>query len=101
MTPQELKIRRDRLGLTQEELAEKLGVTGTTVYRWESGQRAITPILRWALQAIEDELANLSHEEQHRRNLATLERHDREAQERWAQMTPEERAAVERWFGQH
>ena len=30
---------RERQGLSREELAIRLGVTGMTVYRWEAGQR--------------------------------------------------------------
>ncbi|MDY6916924.1 MAG: helix-turn-helix domain-containing protein [Chloroflexota bacterium] len=29
---------RKRLGLSQEELARRLGISGTTVARWESGR---------------------------------------------------------------
>ena len=39
MTGEEIKIRRKELGLTQFQLAVKLGVTPTTVARWEQGQR--------------------------------------------------------------
>lgn len=45
MTPTELKKARLRLGLSQSQLAEELGVEGEhggrTVRRWESGERAI------------------------------------------------------------
>lgn len=37
MTPQELKAIREKAGLTQEKMAEELGLTGQTVYRWEAG----------------------------------------------------------------
>ncbi len=36
-----VKKLRKKLGLTIEELAVKVGVTATTVYRWENGK--ITP----------------------------------------------------------
>jgi DNA-binding transcriptional regulator YiaG len=42
MTPaRELKRRRAAMGLTQVQLAESLGVTWSTVARWETGQRQI------------------------------------------------------------
>jgi DNA-binding transcriptional regulator YiaG len=41
MKANELKDRRARMGLTQVELAESLGVTWNTVARWETGQRKI------------------------------------------------------------
>lgn len=39
MTPAEIKALRERFGLTQAELAQKLDVALSTVSRWESGQR--------------------------------------------------------------
>ncbi len=32
---------RERLGLTQAQLAEKLGVNQTTIHRWEMGTRQL------------------------------------------------------------
>jgi transcriptional regulator with XRE-family HTH domain len=37
MTPEELKSRREALGLTQDELAERLGVPLDTLSAWERG----------------------------------------------------------------
>lgn len=34
-----LRRYREKEGLSQEALAERLGVTGMTVYRWEAGKR--------------------------------------------------------------
>lgn len=42
MKPKDLKRIRQELGLTQKELAEKLGVTLVTVGRWEAGMRKIS-----------------------------------------------------------
>lgn len=55
MTPEYLKEWRNKNGLTQSALAEKLNVAGMTVSRWETGLRAIPPFLSLALQAIECE----------------------------------------------
>jgi len=41
MTRNELKQIRSRLGVTQTQLAEQLGVTQNTVARWEMGARGI------------------------------------------------------------
>ncbi len=47
MTAQELKDLRHQMGLTQRELAEKIGVPWNTVARWEVGMRKIAePIAR-------------------------------------------------------
>jgi DNA-binding XRE family transcriptional regulator len=37
---------RDRLGLTQEQLAQEIGVSFSTVNVWENGKRAPLPFLR-------------------------------------------------------
>ncbi len=47
MKPQDLKRIRQQLGLTQQELADQLGVGRVTVTRWELGLRSISePIAR-------------------------------------------------------
>ena len=47
MTGSELRRIRKRLGLTQVQLAERLGVTGNTVARQERGEVRITePVAR-------------------------------------------------------
>ncbi len=43
---------RTRLGLTQSQLAGKLGVTYVTVSRWETGQRKPTPLAQKALLSL-------------------------------------------------
>lgn len=42
MTPEDLRERRKRLGLSQRELAEAFGVTQHTISRWEEGKIRIT-----------------------------------------------------------
>lgn len=37
-----MKSRRENIGMTQKELAKKIGVTDVTISRWESGQREPT-----------------------------------------------------------
>jgi putative transcriptional regulator len=50
---------RTRLGLTQEKLAARLGVTFPTINRWENGRANPSPL---ALKQIEDLLAALGKE---------------------------------------
>ncbi len=99
--PQELISRRRSMEMTQAELATELEVSANTVARWERGERAIPPYLKLALDTIEQNLMNLTPIEAYRHNQQIIERHQREAAQRWEQMTPEEKAAVERWFGEH
>lgn len=49
----ELKKRREDLDLTRDELARELKTTYTTVYRWETENRAIPSHLELALESIE------------------------------------------------
>jgi repressor LexA len=53
MSGDELKRRREQLGMTQEQLAQALGVAPNTVARWERGERSIPPHLALALETIE------------------------------------------------
>ena len=55
MTPADLKTARERLALTQLQLAEALGVHRIAVVRWESGARKVPSMLRLALKALEYE----------------------------------------------
>ena len=51
-----LKARRDKLGLTQAQLAELLGVNQSTIDRWEDGSgpaRFALPMVDAALKRIE------------------------------------------------
>ena len=43
MTPEQIKRLRKQLQLTQRALAESLGITVTTVHRWEAGLYAPRP----------------------------------------------------------
>lgn len=57
MTPEDLRTRRRRLGLSQTQLAEQLGVTQNTISRWELGEMEIAnpTMLRLALERLEDQ----------------------------------------------
>lgn len=56
MTKEELAALRERLELTQQQLADKLGVDRVTIARWETGTRAIPAFLGLALQTVERNL---------------------------------------------
>lgn len=54
MDKEELKKRRERLGLTQVEFAKETGVTPTTISRYETGiQTPIPKLIELALEALE------------------------------------------------
>ncbi len=44
---------RYRLGMTQEEFAHAIGVTVTTVNRWENGHRKPSRLARKAIEVLE------------------------------------------------
>jgi DNA-binding transcriptional regulator YiaG len=56
MTGKEIKAIRERLGLTQTELADKLGITRNAVTLWEIGQRNPSSLAALAIKALEKEL---------------------------------------------
>ena len=49
----ELRRRREALGLTQTQLAERLGVGLRTLQEWEKDLRTIRPMVELALASIE------------------------------------------------
>lgn len=53
MTSDNLKSRRQQLGLSQRGLAEALGVNQWTVSAWEQGKQAFPAYLELALEALE------------------------------------------------
>lgn len=56
MTPADLKAARDALGLSQNALARRLGLSQSTVLRWEAGTRIEHPtLLRLALERLRDQ----------------------------------------------
>jgi len=65
-TPEEVKGRRQRLGLTQAALAGLLGVTRMAVARWEWGRHPVPPWLHLALAGIEATGAHLQAQSRRR-----------------------------------
>jgi DNA-binding transcriptional regulator YiaG len=56
MTGDELKTFREKVGLSQDQLAKELKVARNTVSRWELEERKIPEFLYLALQTIERNL---------------------------------------------
>jgi DNA-binding transcriptional regulator YiaG len=56
MKGKEIKEWRRKWGLTQEGVAQCLGVIKVTVARWETGTRAIPSFLPLALEALENRM---------------------------------------------
>ena len=52
MNPDEIKAKRETLGLTLEEMAHRLDVTLNTVWRWEQGRHAPTKRLQKAIRRL-------------------------------------------------
>ena len=49
-----IRIHRERLGLSRETLARRVGVSPPTVWRWETGKSAPTIPHMYALAAVFD-----------------------------------------------
>ena len=56
--PKKIKAIRQHLKPSQEELAHKLGVSFTSVNRWENGQTKPSKLARKRLEALFDLLLN-------------------------------------------
>lgn len=54
--PALIKALRKRLNLTQEQFAQRVGVTYSTVNHWENGKRTPMPFLVKRLLEMEEEL---------------------------------------------
>ena len=52
----DIRKMRKRLNFTQEQLAQKLGVSFTTVNRWEKGKNEPSPLALRALKELENEI---------------------------------------------
>jgi DNA-binding XRE family transcriptional regulator len=55
MNTSDLKQWRSKHRMTQQELADIIGVAKNTIYRWEAGMREIPPFLALALRCVERE----------------------------------------------
>jgi transcriptional regulator with XRE-family HTH domain len=55
MDAETFRRKRERLGLTQEELGKRLDIARMTIYRYESGDRPIPKAVEMALQFIESQ----------------------------------------------
>ena len=52
MTPDDIKNARKTLGLTQEGFARRIGVTTSTVQKWEQGVRPVSNIAKTFIDSI-------------------------------------------------
>ena len=93
MTGQVLRKLRDHMMLTQAELAWWLGVTVTTISRWENGSVPISPVAAKLVLYMSEE-PQLTTEEWNQRMQERSRRHE-------AELTDDERVIGERWFGKH
>ena len=53
--PDDIQKARKRLGLSQDQFADALGVSASTLRKWEQGQRAPTGAAKTLLKVIERE----------------------------------------------
>ena len=62
MNREDLRLWRQKWGVTQAELAKMLGTYAVTVCRWETGVRGIPFLLPLALSALEYQLSDAEKE---------------------------------------
>lgn len=63
MNATELKELREKLELTQDQLAKLLDVATNTVSRWELGERSIPSLLPLAMETIERKVKKQANDE--------------------------------------
>ena len=73
MDRQQLKARRERMGLSQAELARRLGMTARGYLNLETGRRGLRPIYELAIDRLEQLRA-----EELRAAAADLERQEKD-----------------------
>jgi transcriptional regulator with XRE-family HTH domain len=61
MNVYQFKRIRERLGITQAELARQLGVSRAAVSRWERGVRGIDSVLAFAMNCLADRNTRRHH----------------------------------------
>jgi len=61
MDGEDLKTRREALGMSQSQLAKALEVDVTTISRWERGERSIPTYLKLALDTVERKTKGGTH----------------------------------------
>ena len=50
-----IKGLRGKFGLTQEQFAAKVGVTWSTVNRWENGRGKPSPLAMWRIEELQEQ----------------------------------------------
>ena len=60
MNATQFKQMRKRMGMSQVELAQRLGVSRVAVYYWEHGQRGIDKVLELAMSYVAEHTAALT-----------------------------------------
>lgn len=53
MTRAQFKEARLKLGLTQQQLADKWGINVITVSKWETGKRKLNPVAAYCIKLME------------------------------------------------
>jgi len=71
--PALVKVLRERLRLTQEQFAQKVGVTYSTVNHWENGKRAPQPFLVRRLLELKEEIEAQGRKVRHRKGASDNE----------------------------
>lgn len=72
MTATDVKAIRERLGLTQEQLAERMGVTHAAICQWERGKRTPSGMAVQLLRTLDEPIKKTKELVDRRCNGVTL-----------------------------